>query len=222
MDGERKNKLRRFLENSRTFFMSLVVHMIICFQSVSALSYMEVCNRTLVAFLEAIVLNARPAGIGTTTTALRHGVPPIFVPVARNQFYWADLCFHNAWSPAELDLDASIAQIRDAIMVATEADTRERVREISEEIQHENGVGLGVKWIENALQQPPPLLHGNKHVTLPRWWMRGLVWGGTVAATAALMYKYQDSKLVTNLMQGARLVASLRPWRLLASKITID
>lgn len=91
-------------------------------------------------------------GAGTSHTAARAGVPSIPLPVAVDQFFWADRLASAGVAPRYIratQIDAP--SLRKMIEFAAQDSVRERARELGTAMSQEDGVARAVQAIESGL-----------------------------------------------------------------------
>ncbi|MBN1427924.1 MAG: glycosyltransferase family 1 protein [Anaerolineae bacterium] len=92
-------------------------------------------------------------GMGTTTTALRAGVPQIIVPVMSDQPFWAERMAQlgvgeRCANPTQLTAELLAAAITRAI---TDPSRRRRAADLGAQVSTEDGVGKAVQLINQVL-----------------------------------------------------------------------
>jgi UDP:flavonoid glycosyltransferase YjiC (YdhE family) len=106
-------------------------------------------------------------GAGTTSAALRAGVPSLVVPFSGDQFFWGKRVFTLGVGPRPLPRKRLTAErLAEALRtVATDSSLRERAAALGEQIRAEDGVGRAVRLIEDAV--PAPGVNGKCRRELP-------------------------------------------------------
>jgi UDP:flavonoid glycosyltransferase YjiC (YdhE family) len=98
-------------------------------------------------------------GAGTTHTAARAGVPQIILPIAADQYFWADRVARRGVAPkytrgARLNPQA----IASMIEWAQRDEARTNARLLSDAMSREDGVGCAVRHIEEMLGAESPFI----------------------------------------------------------------
>ena len=92
-------------------------------------------------------------GIGTTTAALKAGVPNIIVPFNYDQPFWGNIVYRQGVGPKPIPRQKlTAATLAKAIEESlTDGAMREKAAEMGRQIRMEDGVGNAVRWIDEYL-----------------------------------------------------------------------
>ena len=96
------------------------------------------------------------AGAGTTAASLRAGLPTLGLPQAVDQFFWAERVHALGAGPRpmpqrQINAERLAQSLRDLV---SEARYRARARALSQDLNHEDGVGRAVALIETNVLRP--------------------------------------------------------------------
>lgn len=96
-------------------------------------------------------------GAGTAHAAARAGVPSVVVPLAADQFFWADRLHRLGIAPKGLPhRDTTVSALRACLREAEDPAVRARARDTGERIAKETGVANAIARIEALLSRRTP------------------------------------------------------------------